>query len=153
MYRLGCCIPGASFMPQTGGEGAYAYDALTRGCRHILDIGFDFAEATVGTLLELSEVELMRAVTEGLSVEVCNSFVPPSLSFSGTKRETLYAYVEKAMRRMRLLGTEYVVLGSGHARNIPDGTPENERLSDLRISSASVRSSSANTVLRPFSNP
>ncbi len=154
MYRLGCCIPGASFMPQTGGEKAYAYDALTRGCRCILETGFDFAEATVGTLFELSEDELLRARSEGMRIEVCNSFVPPSLPFASTPSKELYAYVAEAMRRMRTLGAQCVVLGSGQARRIPEQTPDGERFSKLagflRICSELYGEYGVTTVLEPL---
>lgn len=124
MYRLGCCIPGASFMPQTGGEKAYAYDTLLKGYDFIIGTGFDFAEATVGTLIELSEDELDRAANSGVRIEVCNSFVPPALPLFGTDCSVLREYVREAMRRMSKLKTEYVILGSGQARNIPKGVSE-----------------------------
>ena len=131
MYRIGCCIPGASFMPQTGGEKAYAYDALTKGYKYIMDTGFDYAEATVGTLTELSPDELEKAVRSGMKIEVCNSFVPPALAFFETTDDKLREYVGDAMMRMAKLGTEYVILGSGQARNVPDDVEESRRLSRL----------------------
>ncbi len=154
MYRRGCCIPGASFMPQTGGEKAYAYDALTRGYRHIMATGFDFAEATVGTLLELSEDELLRAASGGMQIEVCNSFVPPSLPFFTTPDKALREYVREAMRRMKALKAQYVVLGSGQARNIPERIPESERLfrlaDFLKICSEFYGEYGVMTVLEPL---
>ncbi|HOD03324.1 MAG TPA: TIM barrel protein, partial [Clostridiales bacterium] len=131
MYTLGCCIPGASFMPQTGGEKAYAYDALISGYNRILDTGFDFAEATVGTLLELSGDELAKAADSGMVLKVCNSFVPPSLPLLTTDDTALREYVRKAMKRMALLSTEFVILGSGQARSVPKGIPAEDGLSRL----------------------
>lgn len=129
MYRLGCCIPGASFMPQTGGEKAYAYDALIKGRDYIIGTGFDFAEATVGTLIGLSEDELDKAADSGVFIEVCNSFVPPSLPLFGTDVSVLRDYVSDAMRRMAKLKTEYVILGSGQARSIPKGVSQDAGIS------------------------
>lgn len=132
MYRIGCCIPGASFMPQTGGEKAYAFDLLEKGHNHILNTGFDFAEATVGTLNELSEKEIETAADSGMVIEVCNSFVPPSLPLFGTDDAVLREHVSNSMKRMAKLRAEYVILGSGQARNVPKGVFESERFSHLK---------------------
>ncbi len=131
MYTLGCCIPGASFMPQTGGEKAYAYDLLVSGYNKILDTGFDFAEATVGTVLELSEYELDKAAASKMVLRVCNSFIPPSLPLFSTDDATLLEYARKAMRRMALFSTEFVILGSGQARSVPPGNSKEDGLSRL----------------------
>ncbi len=125
MYRIGCCIPGGSFMPQGEKSTESAYGVLSAGFRVVLANGFDFAEATVGLLLSLSEAELAQAVADGVKIEVCNSFVPPSLSIM--KRDAgLAAHVAEAMRRMSLLGCDTVVLGSGAARRVPEGMSAEE---------------------------
>lgn len=131
MYKIGCCIPGASFMPQTGGEKAYIYDAFIKGYNFIINTGFDFAEATVGTLTELTEKQIAAAADSGMVIEACNSFVPPSLALFSTKDSILREYVSDVMRKAALLKTEYIILGSGKAREIPEGTKESERLSPL----------------------
>lgn len=131
MYKIGCCIPGASFMPQAGGEKAYVYDALIKGYNFIINTGFDFAEATVGTLTELTEKELNAAKDSGIVIEACNSFVPPSHSLFHTENSVLREYVNDVMRRASIFKTEYIILGSGKAREIPDGVKDSERLSRL----------------------
>lgn len=131
MYKIGCCIPGASFMPQAGGEKAYVYDALVKGYNFIINTGFDFAEATVGTLTELTEKELNDAKDSGIVIEACNSFVPPSHSLFHTENSVLKEYVNDVMRRASIVKTEYIILGSGKAREIPDGIKDSERLSRL----------------------
>ncbi len=156
MYTLGCCIPGASFMPQTGGEKAYAYDALISGYNRILDTGFDFAEATVGTLLELSGDELAKAADSGMVLKVCNSFVPPSLPLLTTDDTALREYVRKAMKRMALLSTEFVILGSGQARSVPKGIPAEDVLSRLesflKICSSLYSEYGINVALEPLNS-
>lgn len=131
MYKIGCTIPGASFMPQAGGEKAYVYDAFIKGYSFIINAGFDFAEATVGTLTELTEKELHAAKYNGMVIEACNSFIPMSHSLFSTEDSVLREYVNEVMRRAAMLKTEYIVLGSGKAREIPDGINESERLSRL----------------------
>ena len=125
-YRLGCCVPGASFMPEgEAGIKANALDILRRGCETIIDAGFDYAEAGVGMIMELTPDELERVVREKLPLEAANSFIPPTYGIvSGVRADgmpPLNDYVREAMRRMSMLGIGVVVFGSGAARRIPDG--------------------------------
>lgn len=125
-YRIGCCVPGASFMPE--GEAGIAADALASlewGCDAIIGAGFDYAEAGVGVIMGLTEDQLERAVTEKLPIEACNSFIPPTYKIVADgacdANGPLYRYVGESMRRMAALGVRVVVFGSGGARRIPDG--------------------------------
>ncbi len=123
MYRKGCCIPGGSFMPQGVASVETAFDIMKGGYDTAIKHGYDFAEATVGLIMKLSEEELARAVEAKLQFEVANSFIPPTLPICETMKnepEKLEAYVEEAMRRMNLLGCGMVIFGSGAARRIPD---------------------------------
>lgn len=125
-YRCGCCVPGASFMPEgEAGIKANALDILRRGCEVIMNAGFDYAEAGVGMIMELTEDELADAVTEKLPLEAANSFIPPKYSIAAegacADASPLRLYVDEAMRRMAALGIGVVVFGSGAARRIPDG--------------------------------
>lgn len=125
-YRLGCCVPGASFMPEgEAGIKSNALDILRRGCETIINAGFDYAEAGVGMLMELTEDELSEAAAEHLPLEAANSFIPPTYGIiSGAHADgmpPLNDYVNEAMRRMAMLGIGVVVFGSGAARRIPDG--------------------------------
>ena len=153
-YRLGCCIPGASFMPQTGGEGARALDSLRAGYRRITGLGYDFAEATVGTLTALDGQELEQARGEGMRFEVCNSFVPPAYAFAVTADDALYEFAKNAMRIMADMGTQYVILGSGAARAVPKelaAADKYKRLADfLRICSNLYGEYGVTTVLEPL---
>lgn len=125
MYRIGCCLPGGSFMPQGEATVTDSYTALRVGAEFVLSCGFDYVESTVGRIMELKEEELQRAVESGLRIEVCNSFIPPELSIM-QGAEGLEAFVRESMRRMHLLGCDTVVLGSGGARKIPDGMSAEE---------------------------
>jgi len=124
MYRKGCCVAGGSFMPQGVASVETAYDIMKGGYDTAIRHGYDFAEATVGLIMKLTEDELKRAVESGLTFEVANSFIPPTLPICETMKtepQKLEAYVDEAMRRMNLLGCGIVIFGSGAARRIPEG--------------------------------
>jgi len=124
MYRKGCCVPGGSFMPQGVASVETAYDIMKSGYDTAMAHGYDFAEATVGLIMKLSDEELKRAVDNKLRFEVANSFIPPTIPICETMKndpKKLEDYVDEAMRRMNLLGCEMVIFGSGGARRIPDG--------------------------------
>lgn len=102
-----------------------ALDMLRRGCEAIIGVGFDYAEAGVGAIMELTPDELERAVREKMPLEAANSFIPPAYMIvadgAADDGSPLYSYVEEAMRRMAMLGVGIIVFGSGAARRIPDG--------------------------------
>ncbi len=125
--RIGCCLPGGSFMPQ----GVAAVDpsplqSLRSGYQAVREMGYDYIEITVARLMELSEAELAEAAdayrSGAFRVEVCNSFIPGRLPLLGAQADhaAIRAYLQDALRRMELVGVEYVVFGSGAARHIPD---------------------------------
>jgi len=93
-----------------------AYGVLKNGYNAVMQAGFDFAEATVGLIMQLADDEVKRAADEGLSFKVFNSFIPPSLAIATTPLAELESYVDKAMGRMKALDAEGVVFGSGGAR-------------------------------------
>lgn len=122
MIRIGCNIPGGSFMPQGDHTVENSYAILQAGSEIILSGGFDYVEASVGCLMELTEAELQRAVENGLVVEACNCFIPARFSIMKAS-DGLEEYVAEAMRRMHMLSCDTVVLGSGGARMIPENMP------------------------------
>ena len=109
-------------MPEAAGKaGASPYEILENGYNVVMERGFDFAEATVGLVMNLTETEVEKA-SRSLKFEMFNSFIPPSLPIAATPLDTLTEYAEKAMRRVKALGASGVVFGSGAARRIPDGS-------------------------------
>lgn len=133
MFRIGCCIPGGSFMPQGVGDvGVSSRDILAEGCKIVSGAGFDYAEATVGLVMSLTEKEFDELQTArgsgSFSLEVCNSFIPVSLPIVSTPLDALSDYVGRAMSRMISLGADTVIFGSGKARSIPkDADPDAAR--------------------------
>jgi D-psicose/D-tagatose/L-ribulose 3-epimerase len=60
--------------------------------------------------------------------ETCNNFFPKSIRLTGphVDWDGVYSYAEAALRRAGSLGAEYVVFGSGGAKNVPEGFPLEE---------------------------
>lgn len=120
-FKLGCCIPGGSFMPQGVGEvDSSTYGILKSGHDVTLQNGFDFAEATVWLIMKLTDDEFDRAVNDKLQFKVFNSFIPGSMPIISTPMDELKNHVEKSMYRMSKFGAEGVIFGSGAARRIGD---------------------------------
>ncbi len=116
-------------MPQSGDRSAAQQDpvsSLLEGVSGLLDAGYDFAELTVGAVVQLSEADFERFVRllrqRGIVIPVFNSFIPASLKLTGPEAaepSAVRAYVELAMQRVRAAGGEVIVFGSGAARTVP----------------------------------
>lgn len=125
-YKLGCCIPGASFMPEGVSDVKdETLREIREGCRAIIDAGFDYAEIGVGMVMRLSDGDFEAAVADGMPLLAANSFIPFHFRIveDGAVDEgsPLREYLEKALYRMSRLGIKVVVFGSGGARRIPEG--------------------------------
>lgn len=129
MIRLGCCIPGASFMPEGEGEpDRSVYGILSAGCRAVRDIGYDYSEAAVGLLMKLTEDEYNRAKDEGeIRIEAANSFIPGHMHIAVLTDE-LNEFIEQAMERVSGLGAGIIVFGSGVSRRAAEGVSYEEGL-------------------------
>lgn len=129
--KFGCCIPGASFMPEAPDKEAYsAHDVLLWGADEIIKSGFDFAECSVGLLMSITDEDFEKIVENQVKIKICNSFVPAEFKIVEDKPE-MWAYIEKALGRMEKLSTEIVVFGSGGARRILDNMAYEDGLSKL----------------------
>lgn len=137
-YRIGCTIPGASFMPEgEAGLSRGALDVIRAGCGAIVGAGFDYAEAGVGAVMELSDADVASLAGEGLPIEAANSFIPPKFKIveqgACDSGSPLYAYVDEAMARMSAIGIRVAVFGSGGARHIPDTMTRREGLDLIAV--------------------
>lgn len=122
--KLGCCIPGGSFMPQgVASTGSAPLDMLIAGCALVTHSGFDYAEATVGSVMALTDEETGRAAEKGLKIEYYNSFIPGKYKILGGADGYASAleFVKSASQRVKALGGRLIVLGSGAARTVPEG--------------------------------
>lgn len=118
--KFGCCIPGASFMPEAPDKKPYSpFDVLLWGEKEITDAGYDFAECSVGLIMNISDEDFEKVIAQNVKIRICNCFIPSEYKIVEDSPE-LWAWVEKSLYRMEKLSTEIVVFGSGGARTIPD---------------------------------
>lgn len=125
---FGCCIPGASFMPEAPDKEPYSpYEVLLWGSKEILNKGFDFAESSVGLLMNISDEDFEKLVKNNVKIRAFNCFVPSELKIIENTQK-MWDYIEKAFYRMEKLSAEMIVFGSGGARKIPDSVEVDEGL-------------------------
>ena len=95
----------------------------------VKEIGFDFLEGTVAGFLmpDASDEEwnafLSQVRAAAFPVEACNCFIPGKFRLTGPAADHAPAleYAVKACRRADVMGVKTIVLGSGGARNVPEG--------------------------------
>ncbi len=123
MIKLGCCLPGGSFMPQGVAEiDKSTYGVLKNGCNAVKSIGYDYCEAAVGMIMNLTDEEFHRAVESGeIRIYAANSLIPGKFHIARPE-EGLSEFVEKSAYRLSALGAKIVVMGSGAARRYSDDT-------------------------------
>lgn len=108
-----CCAPGAL------GEPARLLDILT-------EAKADYVEWTVGSVMASdAEFARLQSVLENstLKPEAFCAFLPPHHRITGpdVNLSEVLDYATEAMRRVKILGGEIIVLGSGGARKVPAG--------------------------------
>ena len=98
----------------------------------VADAGFDYLEIGFAWLHGLSEEEyqqlLEKVKASRIGVEASNGMLPGDLKVTGpdVDETAIRAYLEKTFRRGQELGIKVVVFGSGAARRVPDGFPQDE---------------------------
>lgn len=140
-HKFGCCLAVGSFVPQAN-HGEAPPSGIPQQIRDGLSAlersGYDFAELTVRSLTSLTEeefAETRRLIRQSaVQVPVCNSFIPPELKLTGpgASDRDLEAYLDLAMKRVKDIGGEQIVFGSGAARNVPDGFPVERGMEQLK---------------------
>ena len=99
--------------------------------------GFDYVELSTTELAGLSDSDFEQAAERvrqiALPVPAAYLFLPPALKVTGPDidPEEQMAYVRKAFARLARLGTQIVVFGSGPARRVPDGFPNDRAFQQL----------------------
>ncbi|WP_208592131.1 sugar phosphate isomerase/epimerase family protein [Gracilibacillus suaedae] len=88
--------------------------------------GFDFLECTVVSLVpdKDEDYEAIRKKYQAshLPIEVCNVFLPGHLQITGNDIDeaAIGTYLAKAIPRVREIGADTIVFGSGEARSYPE---------------------------------
>lgn len=99
--------------------------------------GFDYVELGTTELTALSDADFERAAAtlraSGMPTPVANLFLPSSLKVTGpaVDEAAQMAYVRKAFDRLERLGVGTLVFGSGGARRVPDGFPQEQAFAQL----------------------
>jgi sugar phosphate isomerase/epimerase len=99
--------------------------------------GFDYVELSTTEIAGLAEADFEQAVRDvaqiGLPTPVANLFLPAALKVTGPAidRDQQIAYVAKAFDRLSRVGVRTVVFGSGGARRVPDGFPQDDAFRQL----------------------
>ena len=124
--QFGCSLNSKTFMPEfTGSSDNYdPYEGLVLGHDMMRRIGYDYIEASVGVVNDLSEQELAdlsrRAKDGSFALRYCNCFVPGRIPLCTAPKQEIRDFVEATMYRLDLLGVRSVVFGSGGARRRPE---------------------------------
>lgn len=110
--------------PMLGITASYKTDSLLHAQ------GFTYIEESVTRILspDMPEdtflVQLQQFRKLHCKLENCNSFFPSTMKLVGpaVNENQVVTYVENVMKRAKRAGIKMIVLGSGPARHIPDGT-------------------------------
>ena len=138
MIKLGCCLPGGNFLPDTA-ENAPGYEALQiiAKCRYILGCGFDFTEFNATGLCQLSDEDFQILVEENkkqpLKLQALNGMFSAAfhLADPSNQWDEIVSYIHKLIDRMAMLSIPYVVFGSGKARAIPDTMQKQDAFNNI----------------------
>ncbi len=106
----------------------------------VLKFNFDYAEFSFNSIAALSDEEFKAVYNKmqrlGVRSEAFNGYFGKDTVLYGDNADlkAIETYSDNAMERAKLLGGEVVVLGSGGARNIPEGiSPEEATLQFRRV--------------------
>lgn len=124
--QFGCSLNSKTFMPEFTGnlDGYDPYEGLVQGYAMMKRIGFDYVEASVGVVSDLTEAQLQdlaQQTKDGtFELRYCNCFIPGRISLCKSPQKEIRDFVDEAMRRFDLLQVRTVIFGSGAARRCPD---------------------------------
>lgn len=138
MIKLGCCLPGGNFLPDTPCD-TPGYEALQiiAKCRYILDCGFDFNEFNATALCQFSDEDFQLLVEENkkqpLKLQALNGMFSAAfhLADPNDQWDEIVSYIHKLIDRMAMLNIPYVVFGSGRARAIPDTMQKQDAIDNI----------------------
>jgi len=89
--------------------------------------GFDYGELSITELLALSDADFAQLQNQlkqdDFPILAAYTFIPANIKLTGPNidKDQQMAYVRKAMDRVAALNAHIILLGSGAARQVPDG--------------------------------
>ena len=159
---IGCSLPAKTFMPEYTAQDTEqsALQTLEYGYSVAERNGYDYIEASVGAIWDLTADELSRLserVKDGsFRLRACNSFVPPTLPLCTASEADIEDFVRQTMQKLDCLNVRTVIFGSGKARHAPDGMPketaEAKMLSFLSVCSRIGRQYAITTAIEPLNS-
>jgi len=99
--------------------------------------GFDYAELSTTEIVSLSDADFAQLQNEvkqgGFPVLATYAFIPATIKLTGPNadKDAQMAYVRKAMDRIAALNAHIVFLGSGAARQVPEGFSQDAAFGQL----------------------
>lgn len=93
----------------------------------IVESGFDYAEVQLAQVADLTEAQFNEVCAfvekNPIPLRACNCMFPGEIRLVGPEVNDaqIAEYLEMAFARMKRMGADRVVLGSGKAREVPDG--------------------------------
>lgn len=101
------------------------------------EFGFDYIETNFRTLA-VSDIDKYYAfnnelIKYGITCEAANCFLPGDMKITGNNIDykTIESYLKQGFARAEETGIKIVVMGSGAARNIPEGCSYNEAVNQI----------------------
>ncbi len=116
--KFGCCLNMVSTQPD--GTGMEWIEALAQ-------CGYDYVELPTAQMMDLSDEQFAtlqaRLDAAGIPCETSNNFFPTTMRLTGSSvdMEAVLDYAERALTREESLGVQYLVFGSGPAKQVPEG--------------------------------
>lgn len=116
--RFGCC---SNMVAKT--EDGIGLEIIER----LGEYGFDYIELPLAQMMELDDEQFKelksRVESAKVNCETCNNFFPTTFKLTGPNvdMKQIMEYCNKALKRARELKVQYVVFGSGPAKNVPEG--------------------------------
>lgn len=99
--------------------------------------GYDYFDGKLNAIAAYSDEEFAEVLeivkSSSLKVERCSLLYPKTMAVVGPayNEEEMVAYLEKAFARMKALGCDLIVFGSGKSRMIPSGVKWQDAFSQL----------------------
>lgn len=128
---VAACAFDARAAAQAAGKPLLGLCSVPARAAKLKEIGFDFIEGSVSNALKPAQSDdewsplFEQIKTCGLPMRSCNGFLPKEMRLTGPeeglRHEAAIAYAVKACQRADQVGLTAIVLGSGGARNAPEG--------------------------------
>lgn len=96
--------------------------------------GADFIEFTVTSIMQADIKDVKERLNRAnLNAYSFNVFLPGDLPITGynVDKKRIDSYVKEALERVKLLGGEVIVFGSGRSRSFPEGFPRETASSQI----------------------